>query len=733
MPLSRLVPLLVGSLFLAIVGWVLLGSLDSPPGAIERPTFLLDAVSPPNSAVAPSNTRSPDVTSRVAQDDPGEAADDEVARDERAEQLLRPFERYAALRARESAALNGTGSLLETWEVAEFHALELDVDPRAIKLPYEGPELTGVLLTAAGEPVPAADLWVGQFHEDAWKILADGTPAGLIAALRRATPAEISRSLTLLTSVGAEQRPTFGEPRLGQAMSNPRGGFAIPLPRSELTSPLVLLVMHPDHVTLVSDPFLEIPTAPLELRYPETGLLVIRYELSDAFKAGRIVTESPLGSLAPHTFAGALTSCGLRLRYPLSRSLPAWDYGARERFELSPEVDQPDGEIEHVPAFNVPAIGDYTIHVDDPDAALSTEHVHVRVGERVEHQIVVESAPAIRGRVVDAEGSPIEGMYVAVTPRDTFGWDRTDAEGRFRIRSARRSPQPVQLHHPGSHVPWGEAVMGEPGGAHLELRYAPEPGGRLRIDFQAPPPERARWFINLAGKAGAWDLSLPGDPNDEVPIPAQPSFAGIPPGDYVLHGSLEFTEGPALVIPHTPVQIRPGRLTQASVPLSLGATLALRVLDAATNEPLTGAEALTAAPDFTRGESNRAGRLVLDGLAPNVDTVFVKADGYAVQRAMFEADQTDPVEVRLDAGVTVEGLLQDAHGLPVPDMELNFYGDFDQRVTRTDANGRYRCRMLSVNAPYSVSLRDRALETSLGPIQTSAAATQTIDLTLPAD
>jgi len=81
-----------------------------------------------------------------------------------------------------------------------------------------------------------------------------------------------------------------------------------------------------------------------------------------------------------------------------------------------------------------------------------TEELVVAQGERLIWNAVLQAQPAIRGRVIDDDGRPLQNWLAAlIKPGDSGGWlrnSRTDSEGRFELRDPPRETIDLELRSP---------------------------------------------------------------------------------------------------------------------------------------------------------------------------------------------------------------------------------------------------------------------------------------------
>ncbi|MFN7972996.1 MAG: carboxypeptidase-like regulatory domain-containing protein [Acidobacteriota bacterium] len=135
------------------------------------------------------------------------------------------------------------------------------------------------------------------------------------------------------------------------------------------------------------------------------------------------------------------------------------------------------------------------------------------------------------------------------------------------------------------------------------------------------------------------------------------------------------------------------------VVMDMGATLAGRVLDATTNEPVSGAFVNTAHGSDYRGRWGIAvtgadGAFRCTGIEQGSVCVMVNAEGYIDARPKVDvpAEGRSDVEIRLSRGATFTGTVRDRRGSPVQGATV--YVEPLNSITRgrglTDGNGTFR-------------------------------------------
>jgi len=241
------------------------------------------------------------------------------------------------------------------------------------------------------------------------------------------------------------------------------------------------------------------------------------------------------------------------------------------------------------------------------------------------------AAPAddgpVTGVVLDPDGHPIAKATVACDDRDQTLAAITDEEGRFALAAAASGCLAVARHADFVGSERVALVAGRPNTLRLER------GGAIEGDVVDERGAPVASFI-LAVE------SYQGPANDGAPVGQTRSIQDprgaftwekLVPGRYVLTAS---AEGRPPVRSRL-VDVEVGRTTaHVRITLARGATLAGRVLDAATHRPVAGAtvtlDAFTAprAQSIRPATSDEQGAYALEGTPPGPFSVRVVRDGY---------------------------------------------------------------------------------------------------------
>lgn len=113
--------------------------------------------------------------------------------------------------------------------------------------------------------------------------------------------------------------------------------------------------------------------------------------------------------------------------------------------------------------------GEFVITVTTPGGA---PRVHVTVpspGAVIEQDVIVEEGGTIRGRVVDAAGAAVAGVYVLAVPDAGIveQGGRTGDDGGFTIDHVPVGDCEVTA----AHAPWGQGVLHQPSGGRVEAKH----------------------------------------------------------------------------------------------------------------------------------------------------------------------------------------------------------------------------------------------------------------------
>ena len=286
----------------------------------------------------------------------------------------------------------------------------------------------------------------------------------------------------------------------------------------------------------------------------------------------------------------------------------------------------------------------------------------------------VQSALPLSGRVIDDEGSPLEG--VAVHPVDLADATvKTDSDGQFRSTPARIGQWGLQLRIPDGYV--GAAaysiIAGEPteivvqrkrGLAALTIACAARRAAFTKVVLRSGKMVRRRWLPAVSdkvafGNLGAGTYVVEIDAFGYIPFRAEI--------DVAQDGAVEFTANLE----------RAGTLILAATP---GARLVVQTLEGRPS------------PVISRRLKNA--RVVIRGFGPGRYRLIARGKGEnIVIREVAVGAQDAPRELDLVGGPasTLEVTVKNADGSPLKgaSIELVTAGGFTFRTSeRTDAEGK---------------------------------------------
>lgn len=534
---------------------------------------------------------------------------------------------------------------------------------------------------------------------------ADGSVAGLIASQRRAGPEAITRSRSFLPS---DSERTDAE-----------GRFRVPIPPGAL--PLAFEVSHPEHVTVVSDPFLEAPETPIQINLPLAGILEVRFEP----EPGLELISFPYVFLTPSGFYGSFQAGELRFRYPLLSPFLEPDKQA-QRADPKPFDPKRPFRTQVVGRLRLEAFGSTSGAVEVEVLPGATEVVKLRLAR----------ARGIRGLVVDTGGKPVSGLWVVAKRGHEEGSSFTNREGRFEITGVtgvEEGPVSVHVVEPGTGK-HREGVEAQLGGDPVELVFDEAERGRLELilaGLDASPWDQS---LRLEPTRGGTPFRLKPEKLSQIRLlasrghydPERPlSYVRIPAGDYLLKGRVDrFVPNKPL-----PVTIRSGETTRLRVQFRVGATLVVTVLSK-EGRPLEDALVRVVGQERDEETTGSDGLLTLAGLTEGTHRILAVGPGHAPTRVSHQVPpEGGTLSIRLGEGILLEGVLRDASGAPLPDRDLLLRGESgDYLRTRSDGAGRYRRPNLAEGV-YELFL----INGKRGPwkIQVKGTGTQRLDLNAP--
>lgn len=325
-------------------------------------------------------------------------------------------------------------------------------------------------------------------------------------------------------------------------------------------------------------------------------------------------------------------------------------------------------------------------------------------GRSIEEEVLVGVGGRIEGRVQDAAGRPIHGVWMTL---DHGPWAsqkvQTDGEGRYAIPGVTPGTYRVAAYDGDLEAP----LRGMDHGSPVTVRE----GETVTADVTFPAGVRV-WGVVRAGRDPSTidDFELVAADSSRLwfssPIASDGRYAfeSVPPGKYVLDiGSLEMD----VVVPEGVPEFR------FDVDTPPGA-LSGRVLDAATRRPVEGAWVLVyPAADIRSGTardsvgdmmgSNGLGTFLVTGIPAGEYEAHVEADDLETVVIgpfhLAEGERHELGDVFLDAGAAIEGSILDAARRPVAGARLSLT---DHRTgaeewvigvsPRSDELGHYRIR-----------------------------------------
>jgi protocatechuate 3,4-dioxygenase beta subunit len=160
------------------------------------------------------------------------------------------------------------------------------------------------------------------------------------------------------------------------------------------------------------------------------------------------------------------------------------------------------------------------------------------------------------------------------------------------------------------------------------------------------------------------------------------------------------------------VELVAGRETEIEVALGRGWTLGGRVVDAATGAPVPGARVSSWAFIGHTVECDALGSFRLEGVFPRPGTLVADAPTHGRAEVPF-AEESDDLELRLPAALTVVGRIVGQEGEPIAAADVVVAGRREDgpsrlpewRSTVTDADGAFRVAGLSRDVPLAVQAR----------------------------
>ena len=393
-------------------------------------------------------------------------------------------------------------------------------------------------------------------------------------------------------------------------------------------------------------------------------------------RGGALVLEGPLDSVAQdgsqRTGAAATASAEPNPAAPVPatkaslRGTVAVQAGAQlpETFvvtllrrERLPEVSRPKAQEFREPAFAIEGLrpGRYTVFVQARGfATWQRNDVELEAGAPpVALSVVLDGGAAVRGRVVDRDGHPVEGATV-LSETDTAsqllpfdlsgpvapptGWSAavTDhGDGTFELAHLSRGTHRLRATRPGSAAVWSEPIdlsAGDATDVTLRLVEGGAIEGQVAHDDGTPWQDAlviASWMDMSTSFSESARLSF-----GHATADAQGHYAieDLPPGLYVVLNAAEAQGQGASRVPRVQqAHVESGVRTRVDLPGGSLGTAVEGTLVGSDEQPLAGLDVTwvpsnDSANDWKSTRSREAGRFDLPSLAPGPYFVYVGAD-----------------------------------------------------------------------------------------------------------
>ena len=313
--------------------------------------------------------------------------------------------------------------------------------------------------------------------------------------------------------------------------------------------------------------------------------------------------------------------------------------------------------------------------------------------------LTLRKAVLLEGRIVDSQGSPVEGVQVvstalAGTLPDGKGQENpasgiTDSEGLFRLRGLQPGERVTLYVQHSEYLPLtltlratGERLP------EIVLRRGAEISGRV-VDGQGEPVHGA--VVRLLREAGP---GQPGGESASTDASGRFHLKSVEPGrgrliantvedDFAESGEVVFAAGEELK--DVVITLRRG----------VGVTVEGRVLDA-RGQPAAGAEVsvvnLPPLPQLRHATTDEKGQFRLKGVLPGIATVSAVRPGDLAQARRQVSIQPGRNEVELvleSSGHPVSGRVVDEAGEPLPGMPVWLDGAASTRKATSAADGSF--------------------------------------------
>jgi carboxypeptidase family protein/polysaccharide lyase family 4-like protein len=351
--------------------------------------------------------------------------------------------------------------------------------------------------------------------------------------------------------------------------------------------------------------------------------------------------------------------------------------------------DPPASNAEGILKIAALQAGKYSIRIQAKGFVPTTlrERV-VKEGEAIDlGEIRLEPGLEIAGTVRDEAGSPVVGASVNAKffeeGRRLSAKDEADREGRFRISGLPSGNIDIRTEAKGFFANMKEQVAA--GTQNLELKMIRQGSlsGQILDDRSGLPvtvfqmewsPETAPGFTPLWSYA-QWRAFEDAEGRFRIEDLRPQSYSlrvkarGYKPA--VQEGIRVDASDSA------PVQFR----------METGAMLRGIVLDAETREPVAGATARAAG--LYPVETDSEGAFSLQGVEGKFTLIITHPSYPAAEVPDVTSGRTEPLEILLSKGGSVEGIVYGQNGDPLPGAEVSTPQQ-DRHADRTDAAGHYR-------------------------------------------
>lgn len=525
----------------------------------------------------------------------------------------------------------------------------------------------------------------------------------------RVTDAEGAPVAGARVQVILAQRPAADFAHEPFARTSADGRFELAMPPFDANESAVVVVSLPLHSTVRSKPFaVGTESRRLDVTLPRFEEVVIRVIDGE----GAPIPRARIAFAAPE-------------EVPLHRGAAMLLVPG---FPGSAAVNAPSGETTlHL----VPGVYTFAAVAEGFQTRTVTEQAVAR-GSRVD--IALEPAFTIRGRV-HREGTGVSGVQVMVFGDDVAMRARepitTGADGRFEIGGLARATYRLSLQKH-EEMLQREITTEAPAELDVALPAAGTLQGRV---VDAATRQAVPQFVFSVEPVEPSDAQR----RDGVPMMQRGESAGdgtfratLSAGRYrVTAGAIGFTMSDPVE-----VLVTAGEIAQIDIALERGLTITGRVVDdhgapvanvtvfAYGEESSPDARRSRARPRVAPGNTNTAedGSFTITGLEPGAISITARREGFVPWRKSMTVEQSTDVEIRLDRGAQIEGVVTRA-GRPVAGAHVSattaaIGGDHQSTVSGDD--GRFVLRGL-VAAKYTAAA---STENSHGEVKNVDPTTQ---------